>query len=159
MTNRSISGVLPAGSFSDILSPAGHWNRHKEDSGTVNCQLTTVNCLSPLIPTIPAPLATAALRIVPAPIFTTTSSTHVGAPTFLLRERTTATQQIPDRRVLLFSNCALLTFDCELLSSPKSNHSRTYTKTGGVGSVIRMVTSLKYVGAPTFSSNGGWPAH
>ena len=34
-----------------------------------------------LTPIIPAPLATAALRVVPAPTFTTTSSTHVGAPT------------------------------------------------------------------------------
>jgi hypothetical protein len=32
--------------------------------------------------------------------------------------------------------------------SRKSNHSRTYAKTGG-GGVIRMVTYLKYVGAPT----------
>jgi len=38
---------------------------------------------SPLTPIIPAPLATAALRVVPAPIFTTTSRIHVGAPTFL----------------------------------------------------------------------------
>jgi hypothetical protein len=36
---------------------------------------------SPLNPSIPAPLATAALRVVPAPIFTTTSRIHVGAPT------------------------------------------------------------------------------
>ena len=34
--------------------------------------------------------------------------------------------------------------------SRKSNHSRTYAKTGGWGCVIRMVTYLKYVGAPTF---------
>ena len=38
---------------------------------------------SPPTPIIPAPLATAALRVVRAPIFTTTSSIHVGAPTFL----------------------------------------------------------------------------
>ena len=81
---------------------------------------------SPLTPIIPAPLATAALRVVPAPIFTTTASTHVGAPTILFRERTTARQQFPDRRAMLSSNCALLTVDCELLFSPKSNHSRTY---------------------------------
>src|SRR5208337_4461303 len=37
---------------------------------------------SPLSPIIPAPLATAALRVVPAPICTTTSRIHVGAPTF-----------------------------------------------------------------------------
>src|SRR5208282_1405814 len=36
---------------------------------------------SPLSPIIPAPLATAALRVVPAPICTTTSRIHVGAPT------------------------------------------------------------------------------
>src|SRR5208337_3877568 len=94
MTNRPISEILSAGSSSCMLSAAGHWNseaplpwswrsrplpgRHKEDSGTVNCQLTTVNRLFPLTPTIPAPSATAALPIVPAPIFTTTSSTYVG---------------------------------------------------------------------------------
>ncbi len=38
---------------------------------------------SPLIPIISAPLATAALRVVPAPIFTTTSRGHVGVPTFV----------------------------------------------------------------------------
>src|SRR5208283_532534 len=37
----------------------------------------------PLTPIIPAPLATAALRVVPAPRFTTTSRIHAGAPTFL----------------------------------------------------------------------------
>ncbi len=36
---------------------------------------------SPLTPIIPAPSATAALRVVPASIFTTTSRIHVGAPT------------------------------------------------------------------------------
>ncbi len=81
---------------------------------------------SPLSPIIPAPLATAALRVVPAPIFTTTSSIHVGAPTILFREPTTASQQFPDRRALFFPNCALLTGSCELLFSPKSNYSRTY---------------------------------
>jgi len=81
---------------------------------------------SPLAPLIPAPLATAALRVAPAPTFTTTLSTHVGAPTILLRERTTATKQFPDRRALLFSHCALLTVAREPLFSPKSNYSRTY---------------------------------
>ena len=81
---------------------------------------------SPLTPLIPAPLATAALRVVSAPIFTTTLSIHVGAPTILLRERTTATMQFPDRRALLFSHCALLTVAREPLFSPKSNYSRTY---------------------------------
>ena len=50
--------------------------RQNADSSSalaVNCQLSTVNCPSP------PPLATAALRVVPAPIFTTTLSTHVGA--------------------------------------------------------------------------------
>jgi hypothetical protein len=37
---------------------------------------------SPLSLTIPAPLATAALRVVSAPIFTTKSRIHVGPPTF-----------------------------------------------------------------------------
>src|SRR5208337_2475138 len=56
---------------------------------------------SPLTPIIPPPLATAALRVVPAPILTTTSRIHVGAPTILIRERTTASQQFPDRRAML----------------------------------------------------------
>ena len=103
----------------------------------------------PLTPIIPEPLATAALRVVPASIFTTTLRTHVGAPTISFRGRTTASKQFPDRRALLFSSCALLTVDCELLFSPKSNHSRTYeslsrksndsrtyAKTGGVGGVL-----------------------
>ncbi len=81
---------------------------------------------SPLSPTNPAPLATAGLRVVPAPICTTTLSIHVGAPTILFRERTTASQQFQDRHALLSSNCALLTAYCELLFSPKSNYSRTY---------------------------------
>ncbi len=94
-------------------------------SPTLSCSsLATYH--SPLTPIIPAPLATAALPVVPAPIFTTTSRIHVGAPTILFRERTTASQQFPDRRAMLSSNCALLTVDCELLFSPNSNHSRTY---------------------------------
>jgi len=92
-----------------------------------NCKLSAVNCrLSPLSPIILAPLATAALRVVPSPIVTTTSRIHVGAPTILFRERTTASQQFPDRRAMLSSNCVLLAVDCELLFSPNSNHSRTY---------------------------------
>jgi hypothetical protein len=43
MTNRSISGSLPSGSSSNILSAAGHCNRQKEKSRTVNRQLITVN--------------------------------------------------------------------------------------------------------------------
>jgi hypothetical protein len=43
MTNRSISGSLPSGSSSNILSAAGHCNRYKENSGTVDWQLITVN--------------------------------------------------------------------------------------------------------------------
>jgi len=73
-----------------------------------------LNRLSPLSPTIPAPLATAALRVVPTTIFTTTLSIHVGAPTILFRERTTARQQFLDCRAMLSSNRALLTVDCEL---------------------------------------------
>src|SRR5208337_811500 len=38
---------------------------------------------SPPAPVIPAPWATAALRVVPVPIFTTTSRIHVGPPTIL----------------------------------------------------------------------------
>src|SRR5208337_2764753 len=52
-----------------------------------NCKLSAVKCrLSPLSPITPAPLATAALRVVPAPIFTTASSTHVGEPTISCAE-------------------------------------------------------------------------
>jgi len=101
MTNRPISEILPAGSSSYIRSAAGHWNRHKEDSWTVNCQLgirrrmpslseqresKDLSCLllarrsfsagGPLTLAIPAPWATAALRVVPAPTFTTTSRIH-----------------------------------------------------------------------------------
>src|SRR5208283_2841454 len=48
-----------------------------------NFALLTVDCElpSPLTPIIPAALATAPLRIVPATAFTTTLSIHVGAPT------------------------------------------------------------------------------
>src|SRR5208283_968509 len=38
---------------------------------------------SPPAPVIPAPWATAALRVVPVPIFTTTLRIHVGPPTIL----------------------------------------------------------------------------
>ncbi len=41
----------------------------------------------PLTPTIPAPLATAAPRVVPPPIFTTTLRIHVGAPTIFCAKR------------------------------------------------------------------------
>jgi len=43
---------------------------------SVNPRLPTMNCLSPLSPLIPAPLATAALQVVPVPIFTATLSIH-----------------------------------------------------------------------------------
>jgi len=132
------------------LSRAKPRDTQKQGGGALllNFQPSTLNCLSPRTPLIPPPLATAALRVVPAPTFTTTSSIHVGAPTILLRERTTASKQFPDRRALLFPNCALLTVDCELLFSPKSsysctyepvshksNYSRTYAKQGGGGRV------------------------
>src|SRR5208337_5095673 len=93
---------------------------------SVNSRLTTVNFLSLLTPAIPAPSATPALRVVPAQLCTTTSRINVGAPTILLRERTPASEQFPDRSALLFPNCAPLTADRELLFSPKSNYSRTY---------------------------------
>src|SRR5208337_2486888 len=124
---------LPPFSFSPLAT------RHSRPSSVIpggsnrlenlapNCTLSAVNCrLSPLSPIIPAPLATAALRVVPAPICTTTLRIHVGAPTILFRERTTASQQFPDRRAMPSSNCALSTVGCELLFSPNSNHSRTY---------------------------------
>ena len=84
---------------------------------------------------------------------------NAGAPTVLFRERPPASQQFPDRRAMLSSNCALLTVDCELPFSPNSNHSRlprapfakgSYAKTGG-GSIIDVVMYLKYIGAPIVS--------
>src|SRR5208283_4635249 len=149
--------LLPAAfSFSPLVHPAC-----SELPGKRSPRRATPH--SPLTPIIPAPLATAALRVVPAPIFTTTLSTHVGAPTILFRERTTASQQFPDRRAMLSSNCALLTVDCELLRSPNPNHSRTYepgsrksflsrtyAKQGGGGRYLSGNVP-KNVGAPTFS--------
>ncbi len=124
---------------------------------------------SPLSPTIPAPLATAALRVVPVPIFTATSRIHVGAPTILFRERTTASQQFQDRHAMLSSNCALLTAYCELLfflspiipaltsRAPVSSIIPALTQNRGVGWSTDMVTYLKYVGAPTILECGGSP--
>jgi|SRR5271157_2493024 len=54
-----------------------HQNAGSSSALAVNCQLSTVNCPSP------APLATAALQVVPAPICTTTLRIHVGSPTIL----------------------------------------------------------------------------
>jgi len=96
-------------------------------------------------PIIPAPLATAAPRVVPAPIVTTTLSIHVGAPTFLYRERATTNQQIADRDAALSPNCQLLTVDCDLFFSPKSNHSRTST---------RLARKSNY--SRTYAKTGGW---
>jgi len=66
----------PTFSFRESII-AIHQNARSSSALAVNCQLSTVNCPSP------APFATAALRVVPAPIYTTTSSIHVGAPTIL----------------------------------------------------------------------------
>jgi hypothetical protein len=74
-THRSIPGIFLAGSPPAFISGAGRCNRQMEKSCTVDCRF-------PLTPTIPAPSATAALRVVPSPIFTTTLRIHVGAPTF-----------------------------------------------------------------------------
>src|SRR5208337_2771870 len=84
---------LPPFSFSPLAT------RHSRPSSVIpggsnrlenlapNCKLSAVNCrLSPLTPIILAPLATAALRVVPAPICTTTSRIHVGAPTISCAE-------------------------------------------------------------------------
>ena len=128
----------------------------------------------PLIPIIPAPLATAALRVVPASIVTTTSRTHVGAPTFSPQERT-ASEGGP------YTSFEPSTFNFEPLFSPKSNYSRTYeplsrksndsrtyAKTWGWGSSNQMCSPLTLlfssamlinqlranVGAPTFWSAG-----
>src|SRR5208337_2070160 len=102
--------LLPAAfSFSPLVCPAC-----PELRGERSPRRATPH--SPLTPIIPPPLATAALRVVPAPIFTTTLRIHVGAPTILFRERTTPSQQFLDRRAMLSSNCALLTVDCALPS-------------------------------------------
>ncbi len=115
---KHITGIIQ---FSEVETGWGKSGPPRKAAPT-----RTLNRLSPLTPLISAPLATPALRVVPAPTFTTTSSIHVGAPTILFRERTTASKQFPDRRALFFPNCALLTVARELLFSPKSNHSRTY---------------------------------
>jgi hypothetical protein len=101
--------------------------------------------LSPLTPIIPEPLATAALRVVPAPIFTTTLRIHVGEPTILFREPLPASQQFPDRRAMLSSNCAPLTVDFEPLFSAKSNYSRTSAP-----------FSAKSNHSRTYAKRGGW---
>ncbi len=140
---RMLSPTIPVHPRNAPVSPIIPVHTQKQRGGALllNFQLLTLNRLSlsspiscsplatrhsPLSPINPAPLATPALRVVPAAIFTTTSSIHVGAPTILFRERTTASQQFQDRHALLSSNCALLTAYCELLFSPKSNYSRTY---------------------------------
>ncbi len=66
----SVTGLIPSFSRSPLTCPP-------------KLQRRRATSHSPLSPTIPAPLATAALRVVPAPIVTTTSSIHVGPPTFL----------------------------------------------------------------------------
>jgi hypothetical protein len=63
----------------------------------LHCGLSTVNCRFPLTPTIPAPSATAALRVVPAPIFTPTLRIHVGAPTILPQERPASEGRAPHK--------------------------------------------------------------
>ena len=106
-----------------------------------NCKLSAVNCrLSPLTPIILAPLATAALRVVPAPIFTTTLSIHVGAPTISFL-------RAPVADIFRWPPGALNRLDAPSLFSllankssysrtyarlaRKSNYSRTYAKQGG----------------------------
>src|SRR5271157_1738331 len=95
---------------------------------------------SPLSPIIPAPLATAALRVVPAPICTTTSRIHVGAPTFSFL-------RAPVADIFRWPPGALNRLDAPSLFSllankssysrtyarlaRKSNYSRTYAKQGG----------------------------
>ena len=58
------------------LSSTGDFNRLDALLTALNFQLLTLDRFSPLTPPIPAPLATAALRVVPTPIFTTTPSIH-----------------------------------------------------------------------------------
>ncbi len=92
MTNRPISEMLLLGPISVPFSSSVP-GVYPDPVGVVNLfsaafsgsPLATHH--SPLTPTIPAPSATAALRVVPAPIFTTISSIHVGAPTFSPQER------------------------------------------------------------------------
>ncbi len=102
MTNRFISGIFLTGSsscglcFSDLFSVLSVSSVVKLFSVAFpRSPRVTRHSLArrsfsgggPPTPIIPAPLATAALRVVPAPIFTTTSRSHVGAPTFSPQER------------------------------------------------------------------------
>ena len=84
MTSRPISemplpGPISVPFASSVLSVSGPC---PDPVGMVSF-LSAAFSGSPLTPAIPALLATPALRIVPAPICTTTSRIHVGAPTFL----------------------------------------------------------------------------
>jgi len=122
------SSVIPGGS-------------NRLESLAPNCKLSAVNCrLSPLSPIISAPLATAALRVVPAPIYTTTLRIHVGAPTFSFL-------RAPVADIFRWPPGALNRLDAPSLFSllankssysrtyarlaRKSNYSRTYAKQGG----------------------------
>src|SRR5208283_4511379 len=94
ISERAGRPLFASSSFSLLLTPFFPLHTQKQGGGVhfpvhhlppslplLPSRSPLATCHSPLTPIIPAPLATAALRVVPAPIFTTTLSTHVGAPT------------------------------------------------------------------------------
>jgi len=97
---------------------------------------------SSLTPIIPAPLATAALRVVPAPIFTTTSRVHVGAPTFPYLHASSRPQERPHSESSPFQPS---TFNFQPFFSSKSNHSRTSERFSRKSNYSR-----------TYAITGGW---
>jgi len=79
MTNRPISEMHFPGPISVPFSSSVSSAVSFHSAAFSGSPLATRH--SPLTPIIPAPLATPALRVVPAPIVATTSRIHVGAPT------------------------------------------------------------------------------
>src|SRR5208337_2485115 len=125
-----------------------------------------MNCHSPLTPVIPAPWATAALQVVPAPIFTTTSSITVGAPTISPQERPLQRPKKPKctgKNAYTtkgnFLNCKLLTeHPTRMLILSEPGESKDHSSSDSATLNCRLVfltpsfttTSINIVGAPTF---------
>jgi hypothetical protein len=131
MTNRPISESLPSRSSSLTLSCVGLCSRHKTDSQTVNCRLTTANSGCSLFSVLSVPSVVEPLRI-PSRRFPATSSRTVS--------RTESS----------------LPYSLSLLSIPRRTE-----KTGGEGQpqrdicssdTLHLYTRLVNVGAPTFAS-------
>jgi hypothetical protein len=163
MTNRSISGFSPARSSAAPLSPAFPLRPHLGDL-CVTVPRSSYSALGRKASSangeqcVWSARATAPLRLVPTPGFTTTLSINVGAPTFLILHANKKSQNPPASEGGLYKNSAPLFpfFSAVLLatshqlarrrratksnysrtSSPfarKSNYSRTYAKHGGGG--------------------------